>query len=257
MRAIECEVGESPRLELRLESGDVSIVTGEPGHMRVELSGAHEDEAEVTSDAHGIVVRDVPRERVTWVRRRRTDVRAVVPPGTRVTTASASGEVRASGRLSEVSVSTASGDVHLDEVDRLTAKAASGDIHVRTVHEGADVTVASGDVRLGEVRQRLDCTAASGDVAVRRAQGLVRVRSASGDVTIDRFLDGQLEVRTMAGDTTVGIPPRRKVSYELSSLGGSVHLPSDPAQDDDGPTEGTVRIHVKAVSGSLHLRRTD
>jgi DUF4097 and DUF4098 domain-containing protein YvlB len=165
--------------------------------------------------------------------------------------------VSATGPLGEVSVATASGDVRLAAVERLTCKAASGDVHVASVDDGADVTVASGDVRIGEVRRRLDCTAASGDVALGTAEGSIRIRSASGDVVIDRMLDGRLEVKTMSGDTTVGIPPRRSVSYDLSSLNGSVHTPSDPAPDSDGPTEGNVRIEVKAVSGSLHLRRTD
>ena len=257
MRRAETETDGRATLDVRLEAGDLVVTVGEPGRMVVEVSGPDEDDVRIDAGTHGITLRPAEAGSTRWLRRSRLDVRATVPPGADLVGATAAGDLRVTGPLADATVRTASGDIRLDEVERLQAKAASGDLYVETITGGAEITVASGDVRLGRVGPRLECAAASGDVSLGEASGAIRVRSASGGVVIDKFLDGTLEVKTMSSDVTVGIPPRRKVSYDLHSLSGSVELPTDSRPRDDGPTEGTVDIRVRAVSGSLRLRHAD
>lgn len=258
MRTYETEVGVAPRLDVRIRTGTVVVVTGDPGRMQVELSGPDEDAVEVDTTPHGIVVRVPERNGGFLLRRRdRVDVRAVVPADTRVEAATAVGDITVTGAVEEVSAKTASGDIDVDEVTTLQAKAASGAVRVAGISRDGEVKIASGSLRIGRITGRLDAKAASGDVTIGEATGSLTIRSASGDVTIDRMLDGTVEVKTASGDTTVGIPPRRRVTYDLKGLDGKVHLPTDPAPPDDGPTEGRVDVQVKAVSGGLYLKRVD
>jgi DUF4097 and DUF4098 domain-containing protein YvlB len=117
----------------------------------------------------------------------RVSVSAVLPAGSNVRFASASGDLRTSGELGHVNVSTAAGDVWIDPV--------------RT----AEVSTAAGDVRIGHVAGSARIRTATGDVEVFGADGAeVHVRTATGDVTYGSNL--RCTARTVTGDVTAVAP---------------------------------------------------
>ena len=97
----------------------------------------------------------------------------------------------------------------------------------------------------------LSMTTASGDAVVGSVDGAVRPRTASGDVKIRRFDAPDLVAKTISGEVSVGILRRRRIDLDLQSLSGSLRnrLP----EGDGSPSEKTIRLRAKRVSGDLTL----
>ncbi len=116
------------RLDLSLPAGEIELEAVPAGETVVELelvrgSEAAVEEARVELRGDELVVKvDHPNAEVR--------LRLEVPEGSALQAKTASGDVRARGRLGDAGVKSASGDVKLDAVDSLEAKLASGDLEV-------------------------------------------------------------------------------------------------------------------------------
>ena len=164
-------------------------------------------------------------------------LRLQVPEGSALRAKTASGDVRARGRLGDTEVKSASGDVKLDAVRSLKAKIASGDVEVAQVAGEARVDSASGDVELGETA------------------GAVNIRTASGDQQVRSVAEGKVELSSASGDILVGIKRGSRLWVDARSMSGDVSSELDVGNDpatDDGPL---VELHVTAMSGDVQVVR--
>src|SRR5947207_11958651 len=108
-----------PVLVITTASGDVTV-TGEPrGDIAFDKGVRHE--SQVSTDAEG---------RVTILPKGSSDVEVRCPEDTDVIVGSASGDVELRGRLGRCRVTTASGDITVEEVASLDVRTASGDVDV-------------------------------------------------------------------------------------------------------------------------------
>ncbi|MET8545229.1 DUF4097 family beta strand repeat-containing protein [Kitasatospora sp. NPDC004799] len=117
-----------------------------------------------------------------------------------------SADLTATGHLGVVSVTSTSGDVHLDSVDVLSATTVSGDVFARRTGADAEIRTTSGDVRIA-VHEGHTATVdtVSGDVrltAGTRATGSVSVRTVSGDVDLNGTGHLDVTARTVSGHKT-------------------------------------------------------
>ncbi|MFD9692482.1 DUF4097 family beta strand repeat-containing protein [Kitasatospora sp. NPDC001309] len=114
-----------------------------------------------------------------------------------------SADLDATGHLGVVSVTSTSGDVHLDSVDILSATTISGDVTAQRTGTDAEIRTTSGDVHIAvHEGHTATVTTVSGDVrltAGTRATGSVSVRTVSGDIGLTGA--GRLDVtaRTISG----------------------------------------------------------
>jgi DUF4097 and DUF4098 domain-containing protein YvlB len=89
-------------------------------------------------------------------------------------------------------------------------------------------------------------------VAVREIQHDAVIRTASGDVTIGSFLGDRLDIKSMSGELTFGVPPGRRYDVAFSTISGEIRT--------DFPVQGTAetgapaRLEVKTVSGDIRVR---
>ena len=88
-----------------------------------------------------------PTSKGWFGRNPRLDIRAVVPPHSRVDVDVKSADVQLAGDLGRVSVASASGDVAIEHADELQVRTASGDVSCRSVGGNASVSTASGDAQ--------------------------------------------------------------------------------------------------------------
>jgi DUF4097 and DUF4098 domain-containing protein YvlB len=151
----------------------------------------------------------------------------------------ASGDIRARGRLGDVKTHVASGDVGLQRVDGgLDAHSASGDVEVGLVHGDASIH------------------SASGDLLIRRSDAGVDVRTASGDVTVEDAGGGPVRVHSASGDVRIGVRPGRRVAVDVRTVSGEAR--SEIPLDDTGGEGGDaplVEIKVNGVSGDVQIVR--
>jgi hypothetical protein len=244
------DVGERPRLEVRVPSGRVDITRGARGRIEVEVSGPGSDRVELGQIGDTVVV-----DRSDGFGRGKVNVTARVPEGCDVEAALGAADLRADVALGEATIRSAAGDVRLESAKSLVVSLASGDLDVEAVAGRARVNTASGDVAARVVEGDLVCSTASGDVAIGEVTGDVTVKTASGDVRLSRCEGTEVRVSTVSGDTCVGLPPGRRVEVDINSLTGRVRLP-EPSGAGEAPTpRATVRLKCVSVSGDVEVRR--
>jgi DUF4097 and DUF4098 domain-containing protein YvlB len=248
MREHTFEIQRDPRLTVSIPAGEIEI-EAQPGleaFVRLTPFVDDEESREAIERAH---VELHGSELVVKVKEKRLrlgshpQIRAEIrcPEGTSARLHTASGDIRARGRLGDTKTHVASGDVELEHVD--------GPL---------DAHSASGDVEVGFVRGEVQAHSASGDVELRRTEGPVAVRSASGDVTLGDAGGGIVRVHSASGDVRIAVRPGRRVAVDVRTVSGeaSSEIPLDGAgavaEDADAPL---VEIQVNGVSGDVRIER--
>jgi DUF4097 and DUF4098 domain-containing protein YvlB len=270
-------------LTVRFASGRLVVDAsseGETPTTTVEVRAANPDSTSDVEHAAATRVEQrgetieviAPATKGWFGRNPRLDVRAVVPPLSRVDADVKSADVELRGDFGRVAISTASGDVSIGQVAELSARTASGDLTCRSVGGDAEITTASGDARLEAVVGSAQLSTASGDVAIGRVEGDARVRTASGDVVLGytagsvsartasgdvrlgSVRTGTVQVDSASGDVEIGVVTGTAAWLDVQSLSGSVSSALEPG-DAPGDTADTVSIHAHTLSGDVRIRR--
>jgi len=254
-------------LEVRVPTGRIEIEAVDGTTTEVELDVRGGDEAAELLEEARIELREsrgghevvVEVESRRWSRLwRRLDIRLriVAPEGANLRLSTASGDLRARGRLGWLEAEAASGDMEVDELSGdATVKAASGDVSVATVGGAANINTASGDIKLGHIAGDLAVKAASGDVTVGEARGDATISTASGDQRIEAVTAGKVDLKSMSGDIKIGIRQGSNVWVDARAMSGD--LSSEVALGDDPPAEDAPLVELRAasMSGDIEVLR--
>jgi DUF4097 and DUF4098 domain-containing protein YvlB len=242
------DVGVGAQIVASTRSGDITVVGGEPGLVRVAIDGGGASNYEI--DQIGDVISVVPRRKGRFIGSS-ADIVLTVPESAYVVLSCTSGDIAVQGPVFEARASVASGDVRIDTVESVCkVNSASGDIRINAATD-AEINTASGTVRLGTIRRSLRLNAASGNVYVDEVGDMAICKVASSDVRIERFSGTEFRHKTMSGDLHLGVPSRRTVELDFSSLSGTLR---NKLPDSDGsPSEASLSISVAAVSGDVTL----
>lgn len=199
-------------------------------------------------------------------------IRVALPEGSDAKVHVASAEIHATGRLGDVELNSASGEITLEEVGALRANTANGDVQCRAAGGDVKVNTASGDISVLEIAGRAEVSTASGDVEIREvggdlklntasgdasvgtAHGSVTVKTASGDVRVKSVEQGRFSADGASGDVMVGVAEGTAAWLDVNSLSGDVASRLEQA-DRPGPDEKTVEIRVRTLSGDVMVTR--
>ncbi|HEU0131143.1 MAG TPA: DUF4097 family beta strand repeat-containing protein [Mycobacteriales bacterium] len=249
--------------------GEVVVDTTDAPTTEVEVTPLRDDERSREAAANTLVelrprgersdlVVEVPHRGGGSFFGREPQVRVAVrlPHGSdlRVTTASA--DVRANGRFGEVRGKTASGDVSVGQAERVRVESASGDLRVDEVDGDADLKSVSGDVSAGRIGGTLSGTVVSGSLRVDSVERGGSANAVSGDVDLGSVREGEVALRTVSGDVTIGVREGSRVHVDVTTVSGDLRsdldLSDEPGSAGDGPL---VEIRGRTVSGDLRVRR--
>jgi DUF4097 and DUF4098 domain-containing protein YvlB len=241
-----------PRIEVKIASGEVRLLPGEEGAIRV-VADARAD-AGLDVSQRGSTIEVTTERRRGWLRSDDARVTAYLPAGTEADISTASADIVVRAQVARLAINTASGDVAIDEAGEANIKTASGDVRCRVLEGPSQIVSASGDISIDRCSEKASFSAASGDIAIKEATGpIVRASTASGDVIISRCRVTEVECKSMSGSVALGIPPRTRVNLDAHTLSGEVRLPS-PAGGQQDP-ESTIVIKARLVSGDLKVFR--
>lgn len=241
----------SPRVEVRVQSGKVRLVPGEANSVRV-VAEAHKDAGLDVSKRGATIV--VATDKGGWFRNDKADITIYVPESTEASINAASADVRATTPLSRLEVNTASGDITFTTVESLEVRTASGDVRGDRITESVRVVGASGDVQIGSCSGKASFSSASGDVEIGRCQdGSLKTSTASGDVSVALCQSSEVDCKSMSGDVDMGIPPRTRLALDVNTLSGNVTLPEPSGSSE--PPESSMSMKVRLVSGDMNLFR--
>jgi hypothetical protein len=250
-RLHEFEIGDQPRIEFRLGSGDLRIVEGDPGKIRITLRGSDRTLQTIDVQQQGNAVSVVSRKKFGFLSG--LDVGVTVPRGTAVHAKLASMDLIVDVPLDRLTGSVASGDVTVGDIESdVELHSASGDIRIGRIGGNAKVTVASGDIRIDEIGGNAAMKSGSGDIDVVRVRGRCECKTASGDIVVQAFEGRSLQSSALAGDVVVGLPPGRTLDISLQTLAGDVRNEFDVAGEDG--VSGEATLDIKTLSGDIVIR---
>jgi Putative adhesin len=202
------------------------------------------------------------------------------------------GQLYTEGRLGTVELTLNSGDVRVDEADRLDLavsagsvvvgrttgpthiKASAGSVVVGRTAGTTEIRASAGSVRVDEVAGdgtiraangtttvesvsgSLNVTGAHADIAVSRVRGTLTVKSAHAGIRVGRLESGDVTLTTSYGSIEVGVPEGTAALLDVASQHGAVRNHLTPTQ---GPVENeaTAEIHANTGYGDVIVRRPE
>lgn len=180
-------------------------------------------------------------------------IEVTVPDGSSVRVRTASADTRIDGRISSLAVNTASGDVTADDVDgEVRVKSASGDLRVGSVTGDVRARTASGDIWVG-CAETVQLNTASGDVTVDELGGSGQISTVSGDQRIGRAGQGDLVLRAVSGDVSVGVAKGALAHLSFNTISGTIRTDL-PVTDAAPEHDAVLRITGRTVSGDITVK---
>ena len=260
-----------PRLRVRNPSGSISVEAVETDRTTVELQALRDDDAtreaieratveqngnEVLVEVGGGAGFGIGPAWISFGRSPQVGVKIVCPAGAELDCSSASADFSATGRLGEVQVKTASGDVSVEQAAKLRVQSASGDVRADSVDGEARIQTVSGDVRLGSVAGVASATLVSGDLAIDEAGSDLSGKTVSGDQRIGAIRQGEIKLQSVSGDVRLGVRPGTRLRIDASSTSGAISSEFDVKDRPSEEPSGTeARLQIKTVSGDVEITR--
>jgi DUF4097 and DUF4098 domain-containing protein YvlB len=232
----EFDTTEPPTLRITMLAGTLAIEATKTSKtvVDVEAMGLDPDDLEVSQRGRDIVVRQ--RKRLS-LRNGQFHVRIWTPHGVGAEIHVASTEIRATGRLAEVEVHSASGNLEIERAEYLEAHGASG------------------GVVAGHVGTRLDVGTASGNVVVNEVAGRVTIATASGNQTIKAIGEGLVSLKSMSGDLQLGIKRGSRLHVDARSMSGRTSSELEIQSVVPDGNAPLVDLKATTMSGDIRIMR--
>lgn len=129
-------------------------------------------------------------------------IRVIVPPQTRLSARTVSGDIIAGAGLAQVQAHTSSGDVEVAQVAAAGISTTSGDIHLDGISAEVSAYSTSGDVTIKDHRGwSLSASTTSGDIRItcQAPEGRLTATSVSGDVRVRGRIPRNAHITSTSG----------------------------------------------------------
>lgn len=242
------------RFELATGSGDIEIITGPPGQVRIHgdfrvqtffFGGTQRRVEDIRAnppiEQRGNVINvglDTQRLRNISI-----SYRITVPQETVLRARAGSGDVVVRGLKGPVKLGTGSGDITAESIGD-EAEVSTGSGHIRVKHISGPVTAStgSGDIEMDTISGAIRTRTGSGSITISRLGDRAQATTGSGDV---RISDAAADVRvsTGSGDLTVNGNPSAQSYWELHTSSGEIRI--------DVPESASFRLYARSNSGDI------
>jgi DUF4097 and DUF4098 domain-containing protein YvlB len=172
------------------------------------------------------------------------DYDVTVPPQTRLTSHTGSGDQTISGLQQPMTAKTGSGNVTVEHMSAETrVSSGSGDLKINSVKGILHAETGSGNIHAYEIAGDVFVNTGSGDVDIRQsAGGSVKAQTGSGNISL-RGVKGGL--RADAGSGNIQAEGEPTSDWRLGAGSGNITLKI--------PTQASFNIDARTSSGSLNL----
>jgi len=165
------------------------------------------------------------------------------PVDTDVIVGTQSGSVRLEGKLGDVSVTTMSGSIEVDDAGDADLRTMSGKVALGTCRGRCRISAVSGTVTGGDA-DSVYVQTISGNIAFKRVFGDVRVRSVSGSVDVMALGDGAIAVKTVSGKVRIAVPEGTAPKMAIKTR-GKVFCECEEGSD--------CRLDATSMSGTIEV----
>lgn len=150
------------------------------------------------------------------------EITVVAPPGSSLVARTDQAHIGAIG-LTDVELTTKSGEISVPVAARVFAETASGNISIQRATE-VTATSQSGTITIG-TSNRATVRTTSSDIRLGNTTGDVTAKSISGNLTLHATADATIRATTVSGDLTITADPTVKLNLNTSTATGRVTVP--------------------------------
>ncbi|MFF5938432.1 DUF4097 domain-containing protein [Streptomyces sp. NPDC012508] len=264
---VEIEIGRARIVAGKRTDTVVEVVPSDPGD-KLDVQAAAE--TKVTCAGGKLLVKG-PKKRSLFGKVGAVDVTVELPAGSELIGSTGLGELIGEGRFGDCRLTTAAGDIQLEEaaavrlktshgdilVDRTTGEAeiqGSGRVRVGRIDGAATIKNLNGETTLGEVGGELRVNSSNGPIGVARALSSVTAKTASGAIRLDEVVRGQITLDSAAGGLEVGIAEGTAAWLDVRSKAGRVRNELGTAEGP-GQSDETVEVRGRTSVGDIVIRR--
>lgn len=271
------------RLELNNGSGNVEIRGSADGKVHIVgkvtpgwsvFGGSEKNVQEVLAnppvEQHDNVVR-IGRNN-SMFRNVSIDYKIEVPHDTDIDASVASGGMTIDSVRGPVKASSASGYLHVYNVERdtqvsaasgsidvsgiggiLRVNSASGEIVVANVKGDLQVSAASGSIRISNPGDRVEASTASGAIEVNGAKSDLKVHAVSGSVNVsgDPSASRYWELKSVSGSVDIRVPPSASFLFTAETTSGDIRTNIPVILEEQG--KHSLRAHIGSSSGRIEV----
>lgn len=246
----------APKLRFGIAAGRIEIETADVTETTVDVEAIRGDIEELKVEQHGRDIVVEGRKRFGFKSDQEFDIRIRAPHGSDADANVATASFRATGRLGELEVNSASGDIQAELVERgARIRSASGDVQLGSVGGRSDVNTASGDVQVGSAAGGGTIRSASGDVQIGETAKQVKLNTASGDMLIGAIAEGAVDVKSASGDVRIGVKQGSRLRVDARSLSGDTTSEIELGGAEPGTGGPLVEIKGTTMSGDIRIVR--
>lgn len=266
--------------QVRIHAGDradtvVEVRPSDPSH---EASVQAAEQTVIEFSAGRLLVKGPRPKALGYLRSWRGSIEVTVdlPAGSRVEGKCAAGGVAnftATGSLGQTFLHSMNGDLRLEEVGSLEARASNGEVRVDRVTGPVEVTGSTGAIRigavdgsgtvknstgaitLGEVTGDLQLKTGVGEITVGRVLGGLNAKSAHGRIRIDAAASGTVHVEGGHGKVGIGIPEGTAARLDLHSKNGFVRNTLTAAEGPE-TSDTVVEVYAQTNWGDIDVHRS-
>lgn len=232
------EVGPGSELIITTLGGDVEVRGANGGSIRIKAKGEsalaetphvqHEGNRVIFNAPHGSEI----------------DVEAIVPHDCKVF------------------VTTADGDVEIEDTGSIEARTMNGDVTAEDIAGDCSITTGHGDVTVERMTGSLSVRSINGDVEVQhsRLHG-AQLHSVDGEVSVDAVLDsGPFTFQTVNGDVELMLPRGQgaEVAFHTANGDFTCELPAQVTKSSRREWQaeingGGTHVEITTVNGDLEI----
>ncbi len=223
---------------------------GDSVEMMVNIPEDLKEKLKVSKEQEGSNLKiwiDVSKKKFSWSSSSdEGELHIFLPDIGRVTAKMSSGDISCKDvQPGKMRFSTASGDIHLNDVDsEMKVDTASGEIKIESCTGNKTIASTSGDISVMKSKGPVSISTRSGDVKLEDIGGNVSATLSSGDITLNG-ITGALHLKTMSGDQSGrGIKTTGASSFDTTSGDVSIDLADELEK---------FRFELKSVSGDLKV----
>ncbi|MFG2873570.1 DUF4097 domain-containing protein [Streptomyces sp. NPDC048337] len=264
---------------LELDFGRIRIIAGKRADTVVEVTPSdpgNKQDVQAAADTKvsctgGELAVKGPKKRSPFGKIGAVDVTVELPTGSDLTGRLGLGDFIGEGRFGNCRLTTATGDIQLEEaaavrlktshgdvlVDRATGEAeihGAGRVRVGRVDGTATIKNINGETTLGEIRGELNVRSSNGPISVLHASSSVTARSASGAIRLAEVVRGRIALDTAAGALEIGIAEGTAAWLDVRSTVGRVRNELGAAEGPQA-SEETVEVRGRTSAGDIVIRR--
>ncbi|MCX4825790.1 DUF4097 domain-containing protein [Streptomyces sp. NBC_01142] len=264
---LEFEIGRARIIAGKRTDTVVEVTPSDPGNKQ-DVQAA--EDTKVTCASGELVVKG-PKKRSIFGKIGAVDVTVELPAGSDLTGSTGLGDFIGEGRFGNCRLTTAAGDIQLEEAGALRLKTSHGDVLVDRatgeveIHGSGRVRLGrvdgtatiknlNGETAIGEIRGELKVRSSNGPISVLHADSSVTAKSASGAIRLAEVVRGRITLDTAAGGLEIGIAEGSAAWLDVRSTAGRVRNELGAAE---GPraSEETVEVRGRTSVGDIVIRR--